>query len=119
MLSTEVLQEKLQRSQASRVRAWNVLQKFRDILQRANVCEVPTVTYPASFDLEGKILSRALVETLVHLRREIDELEEAIEKVRPFVGKASRDADLPAAVIRLNRATGKARTSIEIIRGML
>ncbi len=70
------------------------------------------VACPPRFEVEGKILCQAVGETIFHLRRDIKQLENAIEGVRPFLTNPDHDPRFPHALLALNRAVQKARIEI-------
>jgi hypothetical protein len=111
MSETSVLHQRLQRSQESRIRAWNALQELRQVLSRVSTYELQPTIKPPCFKREGEVLRRALVDVLLQLHQDIEDLEKAIERIRPFIGTANTDASLPHALIQLNRAMAKPRWS--------
>src|SRR5262245_29562788 len=111
MSSTNDLTQKLVASRQSCWRAWRVFQELRLALQKADECRLPPVARPKSFEAEGNALKQALTETILRLRRDIDELEKAIEGVRPYLNRSDADGGFPGALARLNRAVGKERHS--------
>jgi hypothetical protein len=106
-----LLRRQLQESQQSRVRAWKALQGLRQVLARVADHELAPSIKPLCFRREGETLRRALVDVLLRLHRDIDDLEKAIERVRPFIGTSTVDPSLPTVMVQLNRAMQKPRVA--------
>ena len=106
----------LVQSQLSRRRAWDALRRIRDLLTNAGVVKIDPVTRPQRFETEGLVLAKGLEQTFRRVALTINELETAIEGIRPFI----RSADAPGfaqAHLRLNRAVGAARELLPLLPG--
>ena len=98
------LQRALRESQESRRRAWKALQGIREVLRKADECNLPPPVSPPCFEVEGRILRIALAETVHRLLLELEEMKAAIEAIRPAIGSANRPEGFPQLLISLNRA---------------
>jgi hypothetical protein len=113
-----LLLRQLRESQQSRLRAWQALQGLRQVLARVAEHELAPPIKPLCFEREGQTLRRALVDILMRLHRDIEDLEKAIERVRPFIGTANADGSLPGAIVQLNRALQKSRVPMSDLARM-
>jgi len=111
MPETADLRRLLRESQESRKRAWHALQGIRAVLRAADVCELAPPSRPPCFEAEGVALKRGLAETAYRLLLDLEELQKAIEAIRPSIGTTERPAIFSNLLISLNRALVKARVS--------
>ncbi len=74
---------------------------------------------PPRFDAEGAILRKGIGQTILNLRRDIEQLEKVIEGVRPFLTNPEHDPRFPHALFALNRAVQKARIEISDLRRLV
>jgi hypothetical protein len=75
----------LQRANESRRRAWAQLQQIRKMLALVTE-DLPPPPKPPDFEKEGQILRDALIKAVEEPWHLLNELEQAIEKIRPFMG---------------------------------
>ena len=59
---------------------------------------------PPCFETEGAVLKKNLLKALAHLRRDLDDVQQAVERVRPFIASTEGHGSYPDALIQLNRA---------------
>ena len=98
------LQTKLKQSQESRIRAWKALRGVISVLSDG---PLPAPSKPACFETEGAVLKKSLVKVLGNLRRDLESVQQAVEKIRPFIGAKESAGLSPDAIIQLNRAALK------------
>jgi hypothetical protein len=97
------LLDELEASKQSRLRAWNVLQRFRSVLSEAGNVTIPPPAQK-TFDAEGKVLEHALQKSL-HLRNEaIKSLCSSVRRFRDATMKEECKSDYPHALQALWKA---------------
>jgi hypothetical protein len=106
----------LAQSQASRRRAWNALTKIRDLLTVAGVVKIEPVSRPLRFETEGLVLAKGLEQTFRRVELTVNELESAIDGMRPFIQNGETPG-FAQAHLRLNRALGSARELLPLLVG--
>ncbi|MEQ1858426.1 MAG: hypothetical protein ABMA13_00665 [Chthoniobacteraceae bacterium] len=99
----------LKESQESRVRAWKALQRIREVLEMLSDDRLPPPSKPSCFETEGQVLRTELLAIMRRLNLDLEHMQEAVEKVRPFIGAKEGHGSFPDAVIGLNRAVGRIR----------
>ena len=98
----------LKASEESRRRAWRELQRFRTVLALL-VDDLEPPPKPPAFEAEGAILREAMANAILRLIGQLDALEDALEKMWPYMGAKGEDGGYPNALINLNRVTNKER----------
>ncbi len=116
MPNDAAIHARLRASIQSRQRAWDALQGIRRLLTSVGECDLGPTARPPRFETEGKILRQAIGQTILSLRRDIEQLEKAIEGVRPFLANPDHDPRFPLALFALNRAVQKAKIEIAELR---
>jgi len=101
------LQTKLKESQQSRIRAWQALKGLREIISALGDDPLPAPSKPPCFATEGSLLKKNLLKTLAHLRRDLENVQKSVERIRPFIAATEGHGSYPDALIQLNRAVGK------------
>ena len=109
------LQRLLRDSQESRKRAWQALQGIRAVIRTVGECELPAPARPPCFETEGRMLQRAVAETAWRLLRDLEELERAVDAIRPAIGLAAKPDNFPQLLITLNRALVKTRVPSKVL----
>ena len=112
----ERCEEKLAESQASRRRAWYALRRIRTVLGNAGVVKIEPIRKPPTFEREGLVLAQGLEQTFRRIQITVNELEAAIEGVRPFIRGRTTDG-FAQAHLRLNRAVSAAKELLPLLPG--
>ena len=108
--------EQLALSQASRRRAWVALRGIRSLLTNAGIVKIEPVNKPPTFETEGLVLAKGLEQTFRRIQMTVEELEAAIEGVRPYL-RGDKSPGFPQAHLRLNRAISAARELLPLLPG--
>ena len=88
------------------LRGWRALQRIRKVLETFDIAPVPQNDRGKCFDREGELLSRAVLETICTLHKDLHRLEDAVKAVQPFISNIHNSAGYPHALLTLNRAMG-------------
>ncbi|HET6408233.1 MAG TPA: hypothetical protein VFG14_10165 [Chthoniobacteraceae bacterium] len=107
----------LAESQASRRRAWVALRRIRNLLCNAAVVKIEPVVQPPTFETEGLVLAKGLEQTFRRIQMTVNELEAAIEAMRPYMRSVGGEG-FPQAHLRLNRAISAARELLPVLPGL-
>ncbi len=110
-MSDADLKRLLRESEESRKRAWRALQGIRAVVRVVDECPLEPPVRPPSFEVEGKVLQRAVAETAFRLLSELEALKDAVEAIRPAIGSEEKPDGFPQRIIELNRAMVKARVT--------
>jgi hypothetical protein len=106
------LLDELEASKQSRLRAWNVLQRFRLVLSEAGNVTIPPPSQK-TFDAEGEALEHALIKSL-HLRNEaMKSLCSSVRRFRDATIKDECKSDYPHALQALWKALDRAEDLIQ------
>ena len=106
------LLDELEASKQSRLRAWNVLQRFRLVLSELGNVAIPLPAHK-TFDAEGEALEQGLTKSL-HLRNEaIKSLCSSVCRFRDATNKAECKSDYPHALQALWKALDRAEDLIQ------
>jgi hypothetical protein len=113
---SEHCEEMIAQSQARRRRAWVALRRIRIVLCNAAVVKIEPVKKPPTFETEGLALATGLEQTFRRIQIVVDELESAIEGIRPYMSRGNTEG-FPQAHLRLNRAVSAARELLPLLPG--
>ena len=107
--AVQKLLEEVEKSRASRKRAWDNLQEIRWVLKDTAGVELPA---PArkTIDLEGRIMKDGVRKTVIDRQIALDGLLKAIREFRQFTDQplTLRGGDYAHAVQELNKAIDRA-----------
>jgi len=107
--AVQKLLEEVEKSRASRKRAWDNLQEIRWVLKDTAGVELPA---PArkTIDLEGRIMKDGVRKTVIDRQIALDGLLKAIREFRQFTDQplTLRGGDYAHAVQELNQAIDRA-----------
>jgi len=104
----------LSRSEASRRRAWEALQRIRSVLANAGVIEIPATDRPLRFENEGRVLALGLEQTLRRIETVMDGLNAAVVAAQPLLLGERRDG-FAQVHLRLNRALSKSTELLPLL----
>jgi hypothetical protein len=106
------LLDDLEASMQSRLRAWNVLQRFRSVLSEAGNVPIPPPAQK-TFDAEGEVLERALTKSFRIRNDAIKNLCSSVRRFRDATLKPECKSDYPNALQALWKALDRAEDLIQ------
>jgi hypothetical protein len=107
----------LEKANESRRRAWRELQAIRKMLALV-VADLPPPPKPATFEAEGAILRATLARAIAKPWHLLENLESAIEAIRPYLANPELDGNYARLIQDLNRAINRPRPDLKKLQDL-